>query len=525
MTDDEKNNSDSQARASESHSPRGRKSPLVDDQKPDQYLNIRERGLGEGCWCVKRMMNLFRSSSREVAVDLQPEESSCEPLQDLKAKNSAISDADEDYANQRRAEPIQEYDKIETNIIECEHDVVCDNPLRSSLNSVADHYVHDLNAGDHIVRWTMLGYCYPVQVHGIVLSVGPERVTIVDCGLTAVKTDKAGFSEEKLSSSWTKSRKRMNVLTLIEEKEIKKWKKVHYGEEYTLRMLSKSSNGEPQFDDVSTDEGLYPDLEYERESTAPTDETQRDEKSFNGSEQSISTLTPQKSSSFWPFCRSKSGNSNLLEETKLDVLKESKNKLSQKQLTDQSPTDEQPPAEKSASTFRLPKSDPPVLVLARLRFLLEHTEAEDTCNNDTKNMLPPHHIFYANSECIAVWVKTGHWSTLQAAVFLHSSTIGNVKQTATLAMYLSTQTVTIPAAGIWGFFGGTTTISLVTAQPWIVPALVGGGVVYAGLPTMVLWRAKSQWLETEKRLNVAFWEIVDSSVIVALIQRWSGLEY
>lgn len=454
------------------------------------------------------MMNLFRSS-RAVAVEPQPEESSCESLQDGSAKNSSFSDA---KANQCGAGPIQECDKIETNIMECEHDDLCDDPRRSSLDANAEHYVHDLNAGDHIVRWTMLGYCYPVQVHGIVLSVGPELVTIVDCGLTAVKTDKAGFSDEKAGSSWMKSRRRMNVLTLIEEKEIKKWKKVHYGEEYKLRMQSTSSSIKPQFDNVSTAGGLYPDLEYERESTAPTDETQPDEKSFNEHEQSISQ-TPQKSFSFWPFCHSKSDSSNSLEETTLDELKESKNNLIQQKST-----------EESTNTFRLPKSDPPALVLARLRFLLEHAEAEDTYNNDTKKMIPPHHIFYANCECIAVWVKTGHWSTLQASVFLHSSTIGNVKQTATLAMYLSAQTVTIPAAGIWGFFGGTTTISLFAAQPWIVPALVGGGAVYAGLPTMVLWRAKSRWLETEKRLNVAFWQNVDSSVIVALIQTWSGLE-
>ena len=185
--------------------------------------------------------------------------------------------------------------------------------------------------------------------------------------------------------------------------------------------------------------------------------------------------------------------------------------------------------------LRLPKADPPKLVLARLRFLLEYGEEPfpppddtDTNNDDSKEkksrLLPPHHLLYANSECIAVYCKTGSWSTLQASIFLHSSTVGNVKQTATVATLLASQTVTVPAAGIWGFFGGTTTVSLFTAQPWVVPALVGGGMVYVGLPMLMLWKAKGNWGDTEKRLNDAFWSMYDNDVIVAMIEHWSGLD-
>jgi hypothetical protein len=382
----------------------------------------------------------------------------------------------------------QSYEDFSNNeaISECNSDTTCDGEFtadRETLDSA--HCVHSFHEGDHVIRWILLGYCYPVQVHGIVLSVGPELVTIVDCGLTSVKrADKVGkFDEDCKIKSKYKGRRRMNVLTLVDEKEIKKWRKVHYGEECELRVHSTSS--QPQLDD---DDELP---SAEEQSTSEQHHLEYEE------EQSISQLeTP-------------SQNNTTSAQTQLK--------------SEESP-------EKAGTSLRLPKSDPPTLVLARLRFLLEYGEGDDKCNKNTDNrnarppLLPPHHLFYANSECIAVWIKTGHWSTLQASVFLHSSTVGNVKQTATLAMYLSSQTVTVPAAGIWGFFGGTTTVSLFAAQPWLVPALVGGGMVYVGLPSIVLWRAKSQWANTEKTLNAAFWESVDPAIIVKLIQTWSGLE-
>lgn len=52
-----------------------------------------------------------------------------------------------------------------------------------------------------------------------------------------------------------------------------------------------------------------------------------------------------------------------------------------------------PASKKDTSTPDLPRSDPPILVLARTRFLLEQGE----------DFLPPYHIVNSNSECIAVW--------------------------------------------------------------------------------------------------------------------------
>ena len=46
-----------------------------------------------------------------------------------------------------------------------------------------------------------------------------------------------------------------------------------------------------------------------------------------------------------------------------------------------------------SKTNELPRSDPPVLVLARTRCILKHGE----------EILPPYHIINSNSECIAVW--------------------------------------------------------------------------------------------------------------------------
>ncbi|KAL7514816.1 hypothetical protein ACHAWX_000797 [Stephanocyclus meneghinianus] len=408
------------------------------------------------------------------------------------------------------------------------HDNVSDEiSLGRTSRDHSDCYMHDLQEGDHIVRWIMLGFCYPVQVHGIVLSVGPELVTIVDCGLTPVAVaDKVGaFNEDgKINSGYTKTRRRMNVLTLVDENEIKKWKRVRYGEECEVRV--HSTDREPHFDDdeqliadeqLSCPGDLNTHLEYEeQQSTTQMNPKKADDKGCDQCDQLTSKQPSRKSSFIWSFWSSKNDTSDDMIVPYLDTSQKLENT---KQIVKTLKSKEQSYSKHTPeNSHRLPKSDPTALVLARLRFLLEYGEGDSTCNNSTETaksrppILPPHHILFANSECIAVWIKTGHWSTLQASVFLHSSTVGNAKQTATLALYLSAQTVTVPAAGIWGFFGGTTTVSLFSTQPWLVPALVCGGVVYVGMPAIVLWRARKRWAETEKRLNVSFWDWFDTEV-------------
>lgn len=377
--------------------------------------------------------------------------------------------------------------KIENTIIRNNSSSVQAVPEESAVNhGVGDEcgecdYQHGLVEGDHVIRWKMLGFLYPIQIHGIVLSAGPDIVTLVDFGLTSVKCyDKVGkFDEEAeitvekyTNKKYNKTRRRMNVTTLAEEKEIKKWTKVRYGDEVEIKVHDKFKDGKNI--DGKDDNDSNPLLESEVE-----------KKSAN---------EIQCSSSRW-LCSSS------------------------RELSDKN----QSPAKKSI--LKLPSSDPTKLVLARLRFLLECGEEEVSEEGENAPaLLPPHHLLYANSECIAVWVKTGHWSTLQGSVFLHSSTVGNAKQTATLAMYLSAQTATVPASGLWGWLGGTTTVSLFTAQPWVVPALIGGGMVYIGLPSMLLWKAKGRWSETEKKLNDEFWSAVDNETIVALVQNWEAFQ-
>ncbi len=390
-------------------------------------------------------------------------------------------------------------------------------------------FTHDLRVGDHVIRWKMLAYLYPIQVHGIVFSVGPDFVTIVDCGLSSYgNDDKVGNfdGEDKRGGKHgaKTERKRMQVVTLVDEKEIKKWTTIKYGEEVQLRV--HSSNEEMHQSSITENDVANSFPEDERAASDATEAEQSPSAGLDVEEvekcvqAKIRTTPPPKksrsSSSWFRPCGTP---------PKIDV-------------ESMSPAQQAGDArQQQAPRLRLPEADPPNLVLARLRFLLEYGEdpfpppesadAEDGgghVKSQRQNLLPPHHLLYANSECIAVFCKTGRWSTIQAAIFLHTSTVGNVKQTATVAMFLGSQTVTVPASGIWGWFGGTTTLPLFTAQPWLVPALVGGGMVYVGLPMLMLWKAKGTWSATERRLNDAFWSMCDPDLMVDMIRTLSGLD-
>jgi len=165
----------------------------------------------------------------------------------------------------------------------------------------------------------------------------------------------------------------------------------------------------------------------------------------------------------------------------------------------------------------LTRSDPTTIVLARVRYLVSNP-----------HVLPPHHIFYSNSECIAVWCKTGVWSTLQASIYLHSTAAGNFKSavTAAAAVSGSTVTTTVPATGIGGWFGMTTTatVSLVSVQPWIIPALAGYGIIAVGGPYIVLRKCHEHWRRATTDLNDKFWSELDADVYVEAIKSWSGLD-
>ena len=138
---------------------------------------------------------------------------------------------------------------------------------------------------------------------------------------------------------------------------------------------------------------------------------------------------------------------------------------------------------------KLPKADPPKVVLARTKFLLENGES----------VLPPYHVFASNSECIAVWCMTGRWSTLQASVFLHSTAIGHAK-TATAI-----------------------TLGVAATQPWLVPALAVVGGAAVGMPWIILKRSKDRWEAATIRLNDLFWAQAEPEVFVECIEKWGKL--
>lgn len=138
----------------------------------------------------------------------------------------------------------------------------------------------------------------------------------------------------------------------------------------------------------------------------------------------------------------------------------------------------------------LPRSDPAILVLARTRFILEHGE----------NVLPPYHIINSNSECIAVWCKTGRWSTLQASVFLHSTAIGHAKSATAL------------------------TLGVAATNPWLIPAFATVGIAAVGTPWLFLKVANDKWQEATKDLTEKFWSQADNEVYVECIEKWSNLE-
>jgi hypothetical protein len=138
----------------------------------------------------------------------------------------------------------------------------------------------------------------------------------------------------------------------------------------------------------------------------------------------------------------------------------------------------------------LPRSDPAVLVLARTLFILEHGES----------ILPPYHILNSNSECIAVWCKTGRWSTFQASVFLHSSAIGYGKS----------------AIGL--------TIGAAATQPWLIPAFATVGFAAVGTPWLLLKVANDKWNEATNDLTDKFWMQAKPEVFVECINKWGNIE-
>ena len=139
----------------------------------------------------------------------------------------------------------------------------CDQQILEEDEEEEEPKLHDLEAGDHIVRWTHIAL-YPVQVHGIVLSAGPDIVTLVHFGVASQSkssADKkvgpasednddveAAAATDREAREVTKAAgggdRRLEIITITDEKDIRRWKKVNYGAkvpgESRLRRLMSS---------------------------------------------------------------------------------------------------------------------------------------------------------------------------------------------------------------------------------------------------------------------------------------------
>jgi hypothetical protein len=169
-----------------------------------------------------------------------------------------------------------------------------------------------------------------------------------------------------------------------------------------------------------------------------------------------------------------------------------------------------------AGTCTSVNSDAVGLVLARVNYILRNPE-----------VLPDYHVVNANCECVAVWCKTGRWSTLQASSLLELTAAGQAKSTATLAATAASTQVTVqaPATGIWGWLGYTTTsqVSWLSLHPIFVPALAGYAVLSVGVPAVLYVRARQQWKTITNNLKESFWQdaMAHPEVFAECMTHWS----
>eukprot|EP00934_Nitzschia_sp_Nitz4_P005035 Nitzschia sp. Nitz4//scaffold331_size19140//4239//5297//NITZ4_008732-RA/size19140-processed-gene-0.32-mRNA-1//1//CDS//3329548176//5025//frame0 len=169
-----------------------------------------------------------------------------------------------------------------------------------------------------------------------------------------------------------------------------------------------------------------------------------------------------------------------------------------------------------SGTCTAASSDPVGKVLARVHFIVQNPQ-----------VLPDYHVVNANCECVAVWCKTGQWMTLQASSVLGSTLAGNIKSSATLSASAAASTVSVqvPAHGVMGWFGYTTTtqVSWLSLHPLVIPALAGYAVVTVGTPAAMYLVAHKQWKRTTERLESIFWEkaLEDPQAFAECMYHWS----
>jgi hypothetical protein len=326
---------------------------------------------------------------------------------------------------------------------------------------------------------------------------------------------------------------RINILTLTDEKEIKGWKKVNYGESLKKNWAwrwwkdkNKEDNDDDDDDDHRNnarngeesggDKGEDTDEDDNNQNQCSSqqkseDDTRKWYQDEDNDYKDIHSCNENEIGKIIGKDRIKSPEKATSETKSESYADSSDGTLIKAAITSSSSSSS------SSKVPTLPKSDPTNIVIARVRFLLTNPEN-----------LPAHHILISNSECIAVWCKTGRWSTLQASIFLQSTAAGNFKSSVLLATGVASATVTTtaPSAGIAGWLGFTTTstVSLLSVQPWLIPLLAGYGLITVGTPLVLFHKAKERWARATIELNDQFWGSVSSDVYVEAIKSWSYLE-
>mmetsp|Transcript_27245 Transcript_27245/g.56777 ORF Transcript_27245/g.56777 Transcript_27245/m.56777 type:complete len:756 (+) Transcript_27245:143-2410(+) len=376
---------------------------------------------------------------------------------------------------------------------------------------------HGFQPGDHIIRWEMLPVLYPIQIHGIVLEAGKNCVIVADFGLASYDNRSAGSDdlttfEEKddshdiIMAAWEKIKpktKRLNVRVVTDRREIRKWSKINYKDQVAKKNDKKGKkkgffkslipweqkNGK-EVDEAIEETGVEGAGDHGSEGDCANDSINDDALAEeNGSPMKNIEVTDNYANGNYP---DDAIESNAVEgepewaQPGHVQRKRTASTSSSTQLTSDGQSvfsiDHQ-----SGAKSELPKSDSAKLVLARTHFILEN-----------EDLLPPYHVFHSNSECIAVWCKTGRWSTLQTAVYLVSSSVGFGKSAVMM------------------------TLSVAAAHVVLVPALAVGGLAVVGAPMLYLRKSQQLWQEATMRLTEEFWRRASPDVFVEAIEYWGN---
>jgi len=427
-----------------------------------------------------------------------------------------------------------------------------DDSSSSSSSSDDDHPSnglgdHGFQPGDHILRWEMLPIIYPIQIHGIVLEAGKNCVIIADFGLASYdpsseKTMRGrdglttwederkddDSSHDVVLAAWEKikprEKKRLNVVVVTNPKEIRKWSKISYGD----RVEDSSDDANDTKKKKKKKTGFFDKLTFGGKSPRHSKAKQRRKKGIHddtfrsdeeGETATVVTANGDNNNRAKAFSCDGSDHFTLEDgNSTFDADEDEAEAEGEEELIEGEPEwfrSGYKPRRRTNSTSspksgscdgggqsvfsidhhdrpprktELPKSDSAKLVLARTHFILEN-----------ENLLPPYHVFYSNSECIAVWCKTGRWSTLQAAVYLVSSSVGFGKSATML------------------------TISVAAAHAILLPAVAVGGLAVVGAPLLFLKKSQEKWEKTTMKLTGEFWARAPPEVFVEAIEYWGGL--